>query len=34
MRLLLHQLAAEQRMFWRSREAAIFIFLFPLLYLT
>jgi ABC-2 type transport system permease protein len=31
MRLILHQLAAEQRMFWRSREAAIFIFVFPLL---
>ena len=31
MRLALHQLAAEQRMFWRSREAAIFIFIFPLL---
>jgi ABC-2 type transport system permease protein len=30
-RLALHQLAAEQRMFWRSREAAIFIFIFPLL---
>jgi ABC-2 type transport system permease protein len=26
-----HQLVAEQRMFWRSREAAIFIFVFPLL---
>jgi ABC-2 type transport system permease protein len=31
MRLVVHQLAAEQRMFWRSREAAIFIFVFPLL---
>jgi ABC-2 type transport system permease protein len=30
-RLLLHQLHAEQRGFWRSREAAIFIFVFPLL---
>jgi ABC-2 type transport system permease protein len=29
--LILHQLAAEQRIFWRSREAAIFIFVFPLL---
>jgi ABC-2 type transport system permease protein len=29
--LLVHQLAFEQRMFWRSREAAIFIFIFPLL---
>jgi ABC-2 type transport system permease protein len=24
-----HQLKAEQRIFWRSREAAIFVFLFP-----
>ncbi|HLF00154.1 MAG TPA: ABC transporter permease [Gaiellaceae bacterium] len=31
MRLVAHQLAAEQRMFWRSREAAVFIFVFPLL---
>ncbi len=31
MRLVVHQLLAEQRMFWRSREAAIFIFVFPLL---
>jgi len=30
-RLVAHQLSAEQRMFWRSREAAIFIFVFPLL---
>jgi len=30
-RLITHQLVAEQRMFWRSREAAIFIFVFPLL---
>jgi ABC-2 type transport system permease protein len=29
--LVVHQLFAEQRMFWRSREAAIFIFIFPLL---
>jgi ABC-2 type transport system permease protein len=29
--LLLHQLVFEQRIFWRSREAAIFIFVFPLL---
>jgi ABC-2 type transport system permease protein len=27
--LLVHQLRAEQLIFWRSREAAIFIFLFP-----
>jgi ABC-2 type transport system permease protein len=31
LRLVAHQLVAEQRMFWRSREAAIFIFVFPLL---
>jgi ABC-2 type transport system permease protein len=27
--LLWHQLKAEQLIFWRSREAAIFVFLFP-----
>ena len=31
MTLLFHQLAYEQRIFWRSREAAVFIFIFPLL---
>lgn len=31
MRMLLHQLSFEQRIFWRSREAAVFIFVFPLL---
>jgi ABC-2 type transport system permease protein len=31
MTLLLHQLKFEQRAFWRSREAAVFIFIFPLL---
>jgi ABC-2 type transport system permease protein len=30
-RLFLHQLRCEQRLFWRSREAAFFIFGFPLL---
>jgi ABC-2 type transport system permease protein len=30
-RLLLHQLRSEQLVFWRSREAAFFIFIFPLL---
>jgi ABC-2 type transport system permease protein len=30
-RLFVHQLRAEQLLFWRSREAALFIFLFPLL---
>jgi ABC-2 type transport system permease protein len=29
--LFVHQLRAEQLVFWRSREAAFFIFLFPLL---
>ena len=31
MRLFLHQLRTEQLLFWRSREAAVFVFLFPLL---
>lgn len=31
MTMLLHQLAFEQRVFWRSREAAVFVFVFPLL---
>jgi ABC-2 type transport system permease protein len=31
LRLFAHQLRAEQLLFWRSREAALFIFLFPLL---
>jgi len=30
-RLFVHQLRGEQRVFWRNREAAFFIFLFPLL---
>jgi ABC-2 type transport system permease protein len=29
--LLAHQFVYEQRIFWRSREAAVFIFIFPLL---
>jgi ABC-2 type transport system permease protein len=29
--VLVHQLAYEQRIFWRSREAAVFIFIFPIL---
>jgi len=33
-RLLVHQLTYEQRTFWRSKEAAIFIFVFPLLLYT
>ncbi len=31
MKLLLHQFRTEQLVFWRSREAAFFIFIFPLL---
>jgi ABC-2 type transport system permease protein len=31
MRLLLHQLRAEQKLFWRQREASVFVFLLPLL---
>ena len=31
MSVVLHQLRFEQRAFWRSREAAVFIFVFPLL---
>ena len=31
MSMLLHQLRFEQRVFWRSREAAVFVFIFPLL---
>jgi ABC-2 type transport system permease protein len=30
-RVFLHELRAEQLVFWRSKEAALFIFLFPLL---
>jgi ABC-2 type transport system permease protein len=31
MKLFLHQLRNEQLLFWRSREAAFFVFIFPLL---
>jgi ABC-2 type transport system permease protein len=31
MRLFVHQLRADQLVFWRSREAAVFVFLFPVL---
>lgn len=31
MRLFWHELRWEQLLFWRSREAAVFVFLFPLL---
>ena len=34
MKIFLHQLRTEQLVFWRSREAAFFIFLFPLLLFT
>ena len=31
MRLFFHQLRTEQRLYWRSRESAVFTFIFPLL---
>ncbi|MBA2740475.1 MAG: ABC transporter permease [Actinobacteria bacterium] len=31
MSVLVHQVMFEQRIFWRSREAAVFIFIFPIL---
>jgi ABC-2 type transport system permease protein len=31
MRIFRHQLRWEQRLFWRSRESAVFVFLFPIL---
>jgi ABC-2 type transport system permease protein len=31
MKLLLHQLRMEQLLYWRSRESAVFTFIFPLL---
>jgi ABC-2 type transport system permease protein len=31
MRLFLHQLRTEQMLYWRSRESAVFTFIFPLL---
>ncbi len=34
MKMFVHQLRAEQLVFWRSREAAFFIFIFPLLLLV
>jgi ABC-2 type transport system permease protein len=34
MRLFLHELRAQQRMFWRNREAAFFSFFFPILLLV
>lgn len=32
MRLFLHQLRAEQKLFWRSRELAFFTFLLPIIF--
>ena len=29
MRILLHELRNQQRMFWRNRESAVFVFIFP-----
>lgn len=34
MRILLHELRAQQLLFWRNREAAFFSFLFPILLLV
>ena len=34
MKLFLHELKAQQRLFWRNREAAFFSFLFPVLLLV
>lgn len=34
MRVFLHELRAQQRLFWRNREAAFFSFLFPILLLA
>ena len=33
-RLFLHELRAQQRLFWRSREAAFFTFLLPIIFLV
>ena len=33
MSLFVHQVRSEQLLFWRSREAAIFVFLFPVMLL-
>jgi ABC-2 type transport system permease protein len=34
MKLFLHELQAQQRLFWRNREAAFFSFLFPIILLV
>ena len=34
MKLFMHELRAQQRLFWRNREAAFFSFLFPVLLLV
>ena len=31
MKLFLHQLRSEQRIFWRNRESAVFLFIFPIM---
>jgi ABC-2 type transport system permease protein len=33
-RLFLHEIVAQQRLFWRSREAAFFTFLLPIIFLV
>ena len=32
MRLFLHEVRTEQRLFWRNREAAFFTFLLPIIF--
>jgi ABC-2 type transport system permease protein len=34
MRLFVHELRAQQLLFWRNREAAFFSFLFPIILLV
>ena len=34
MRVFLHELRAQQRLFWRNREAAFFSFAFPIILLA
>ena len=34
MRLFVHELRAQQKLFWRSREAAFFTFLLPIIFLV
>jgi len=34
MRLFLHELHNQQRLYWRSRESAFFTFLLPIVFLV